>query len=89
MRKNGNLVRAKARDFGSADMKDLMQAFAPWLDIAAWLGKPVRKRLFSPARVFWLFLSQVLSPDGSCQCFLSVRSCMNGSGPSFPGATRN
>lgn len=67
MRKRRSLVKAKARNFGPAGMKELMQAFQPWLDIAAWFGKPVRKRLFSPARVFWLFLSQVLSPDGSCR----------------------
>jgi hypothetical protein len=67
MRKNRSLVGAKARDFHSADLKELMQAFQPWLDIAAWLGKPGRERLFSPATVFWLFLSQVLSADGSCR----------------------
>jgi hypothetical protein len=43
------------------------RAFAPWLDEAAWFGKPVRERLFYPARVFMLFLSQVFSADGSCR----------------------
>jgi hypothetical protein len=67
MRKSRGLVAVKARRFRSADSKELMQMFQPWIDIAAWLGKPVRERLFSPARVFWLFLSQVLSADGSCR----------------------
>jgi IS4 transposase len=67
MGRSRNLVGTKARNWGSADLEQLMRAFQPWLDIATGLGKPVRERLFSPARVFWLFLSQVLSPDGSCQ----------------------
>jgi hypothetical protein len=67
MKKSRNLVGAKARNAGVADLGQLMRVFQPWLDSATGLGKPVRERLFSPARVFWLFLSQVLSADGSCQ----------------------
>jgi hypothetical protein len=67
MGKGRNLLGAKARHWKKADMKDVLLAFEPWLDGAACLGKAARERLFSPTRVFWLFLSQMLSPDGSCR----------------------
>ena len=67
MGKGRNALRAKARHLKTADMKDVLGAFEPWLDGAAGFGQAGRERLFSPARVFWLFLSQVLSSDGSCR----------------------
>ncbi len=30
-------------------------------------GTPSRKRLFTPTRTFWLFLSQVFGPNCSCR----------------------
>ena len=67
MRKGRNALRVKARHWKTAGMKDLLGAFEPWLGGAAGFGKAARERLFSPSRVFWMFLSQVLSPDGSCR----------------------
>lgn len=73
---------AAARRWRAAPWQDLGAAFAPWLDEAAWFGKPVRERLFYPARVFMLFLSQVFSADGSCretqQRFLAWLALMEG-----------
>jgi len=66
MRKGRNRVGEKARRYGSVDVGDLTRVFEPWLDTGAALGQPVRDRLFAPARVFWLFLSQMFSADGSC-----------------------
>jgi hypothetical protein len=45
----------------------MLAAFAPWIDETAWFGPPERQRVFHPARVFVLFLSQVFSADGSCR----------------------
>lgn len=61
-----NLFQGKKRQIGSASLSDVQRVFVPWLDLAC-LGNPARERLFSWPRVFWLFLSQVLSPDGSCR----------------------
>jgi len=66
MKKGRNRVGEKARRYGLADVRELTRVFEPWLDTAASLGKPERDRLFAPARVFWLFLSQMFSADGSC-----------------------
>jgi hypothetical protein len=65
--KSRNLVGGKASNLGRADLGELMRIFRPWLDTAAWLGNPVRRRLFTPARTFCLFLSQMFSADGSCR----------------------
>ena len=66
MRKGQNRVGEKARRYRSADLRDLMRVFEPWLDAGARLGEPQRERLFTPARVFGLFLAQMFSADGSC-----------------------
>jgi len=66
MKKGRNRVGEKARHYRKADLRELTRVFEPWLNTAARLGEPPRNRLFAPARVFWLFLSQVLSADGSC-----------------------
>ena len=67
MAKRYGRVVGKARRLRKAALQDVLEAFAPWLDEAAWFGPPARERLFYPARVFVLFLTQVLSADGSCQ----------------------
>ena len=45
----------------------LAALFGKWLKPETKLGKPKRSRLFTPSRTFWMFLSQVLSQDGSCR----------------------
>jgi hypothetical protein len=66
MRKSGGLS-AGARACAGMDIGRLMGVFGPWVDADALLGSGRRERLYTPARVFWLFLSQVLSPDGACR----------------------
>lgn len=64
------LPKAAAR-FQRAASGQIQDAFAPWLSLPEDFGSPGRKRLFAPATTFWLFLTQVLSADGSCQEVLS------------------
>ena len=59
----GNSVGKLAR----RPLGDLMGMFEERLALPENLGSPGRKRLFSPEQTFWLFLSQVLSADGSCR----------------------
>ena len=86
MPKGCNRVGAKARQWGAADLEGTMAALEPWTDPAAWFDKPARERLFDPATVFWLFLSQMFSPDGSCreavQKFLARLALTTGKGAS-------
>jgi len=65
MKKGGNRVAGEARRYRKADVRELTRVFEPWLKTEG-LGEPQRERLFPPARVFWLFLSQMFSADGSC-----------------------
>jgi hypothetical protein len=65
MKKNGNRVGERARRYRSAEVRELTQVFDPWLDASAALSEAQRERLLAPARVFWLFLSQMFSADGS------------------------
>jgi hypothetical protein len=67
MANNRGGLGATARRLKTVSWRDFGAAFAPWLDPAAWFSPPARERLFSPARVFALFLSQVFSADGSCR----------------------
>ena len=55
--------RAAAMEFGQ------MQAlFAPYLRWPQRFGTTQRERLYTHARVFWIFLAQVLDADGACAC---------------------
>ena len=64
--KSGRLA-AGARALAGKGVEEYAGLFGPWLDAEALFGSGHRKRLFSPPRVFWLFLSQTLSPDGTCR----------------------
>lgn len=48
-------------------LEDLAVVFEDLLDVSVVATGVFRDRMFSPMRTFWLFLSQVLSPEGSCQ----------------------
>lgn len=60
-------LRTKARQLARPSLDHLQHAAAPWLQLPEDFGRPKRRRLFGPAVTFWLFLSQVLSPGGSCR----------------------
>jgi len=62
---NGNLKRQAAR--ARAPIAGLPALFGGWLDPLPDFGGAVRHRLYPAADVFWLFLGQVLSADGSCR----------------------
>lgn len=66
MPRGRNRLQGKIRQMSEASMADLQIVGAPWLDLGR-LGQPSRERLYTWPRVFWLFLSQVLSADGSCR----------------------
>jgi len=65
-RSHGRL-KAQKRHLGQNSPAQLAGLFGKWLDLNKNFGTPKRLRLFSPSRMFWLFLFQVLSPDGSCR----------------------
>ncbi len=66
MGKNRNRIGDRIRRMRAGNLTDLQRLFAPWVDEGR-LGVSARQRLFSLSRVFWAFLAQVLSPDGSCR----------------------
>ena len=45
-------------------VQELRELFAPWCRFTNNSGYT---RLFTPSRTFWLFLSQVITPNTSCQ----------------------
>jgi hypothetical protein len=55
------------RHFASLPLCELFCVLAPHLWLDADLGRRVRRRLFTPARTFWLFLSQAFAADRSCR----------------------
>lgn len=63
---NGNLKR-EAESSRRAEIAGLPALFAPWLSPLPDFGGTMRHRLYPAAAVFWLFLGQVLSADGSCR----------------------
>jgi hypothetical protein len=67
MAKGHGRVARRVRRLGSAPIDELAGLFGSWLAVDERLAAPQRDRLFSPARTFWLFLSQVLAADGSCR----------------------
>lgn len=66
MQQKSNQLKRKMLQLGSAGIADLQRVFRPWLDLTG-LGKAARERLYTHTRVFWFFLAQVLSSDGSCR----------------------
>ena len=60
-------LRTTATTLARASLDHLQEAAAGWLQLPEDFGRPKRHRLFGPTVTFWLFLSQVLSADGSCR----------------------
>lgn len=58
-------IRSLFRHVVSKDMSQLIALFGPLLSLCS--CPPFRCRLFTPDRIFWLFLSQIFSADGSCR----------------------
>lgn len=55
--------QAAAMEFGQ-----LQALFAPYLQLPERFGATRRERIYTHARVFWIFLAQVLAADGACVC---------------------
>jgi len=53
-------------DAARMQMGPLQTLFERFLPLPEDFGVSERKRLYTPARVFWIFLAQVLSADGAC-----------------------
>lgn len=66
MAAGGELGR-RLRGLRGTGPDELSELFSPWLELKPDFGAPLRVRLFPPVRMFWLFLGQVLSSDGSCR----------------------
>ena len=60
-------LRTQANQLAHASLDHLREAAARWRRLPDDFGRPKRHRLFGPTLTFWLFLAQVLSPDGSCR----------------------
>lgn len=67
MEKRKGWVGSQAAALKDLALGELAELFEPWVALPEHFGNPGRKRLYSPERTFWLFLSQVLSADGSCR----------------------
>lgn len=56
-----------ARGCGRQPLESLSQMFQGWVKLPGDFGNPPRERVFTPARTFWLFLSQILDENGGCR----------------------
>ena len=56
------------RQAASVEFGQLQALFAPHLQLPEDFGATRRKRVYTHARVFWIFLAQVLAADGACVC---------------------
>lgn len=66
MRPGLNRLKAGRQRLRRDCVQDLRDFFAPWLILPDDFAPGHYKRLFSPARTFWLFLAQIMD-DGSCR----------------------
>jgi hypothetical protein len=67
MARSGARLARGARSLREKSDGELSALFGSWVSLPEAFGAPKRRRLFSPSRVFWLFLSQVLSADRACR----------------------
>lgn len=66
MTKNRGRTRNCARQMRTGDVVEIHSAFGGLVEFQPESRGKTRKRLFFPARVFWMFLTQVLSGNISC-----------------------
>ena len=67
MLKSPGKLKAQISNLRRNSPSQLAELFGKWFNLNNNFGTPKRLRLFTPSRMFWLFLFQVLSPDGSCR----------------------
>jgi hypothetical protein len=67
MRKKNGRLKKGVSEFSQSTIAEISEVFGKWIELPDNLRKTERKRLFTPSRTFWLFLSQALSADGSCR----------------------
>jgi len=67
MRRRRRTLAGAVRTARQWDLGEMEQGFSKWLALPTDFGSPKRRRLFSPCRVFWLFLAQALSADQTCR----------------------
>jgi len=60
-----NILRRQAAGMECGQLQAL---FAPYLRWPERFGTTQRERIYTHARVFWIFLAQVLAADGACAC---------------------
>lgn len=63
---NGQLHR-QVNKYSYCSVAELSQVFGKQITLPHNFGQAGRKRLFSPERTFWLFLSQIFAEDSSCR----------------------
>ena len=61
------ILRAGLGRAQKESVQELRELFGTWLELPPDFGGSGYKRLFTPSRTFWLFLSQVLTEDGTCR----------------------
>lgn len=64
--KRTNRMKRIRQQTAHLEMGPLQTLFGRFLPLPDDFGVSERKRLYTPARVFWIFLAQVLSADGAC-----------------------
>lgn len=64
-------IEAWLSKLAKSSITDVSDLFGTVADLPDNFGSPLRKRLFYPSRVFWLFLSQIF--QGNCACRDIVR----------------
>lgn len=72
MRMSSGIVSGKMqairRQAAAMEFGQLQALFAPYLRLPEPFGANRRERIYTHARVFWIFLAQVLAADGACVC---------------------
>jgi len=66
MRRKSKTLEKHKRALLGAEVSELVDIFGPWLCVKEHLSDK-RQRLFTMERIFWLFLSQILSSDQGCR----------------------
>jgi len=86
MRRVSGIVSGKMgnirRQAGAMEFGQLQALFGPCLQLPEHFGATQRNRIYTHARVLWIFLAQVLAADGACVCavhsFLAWLKCVTG-----------
>lgn len=63
----GRRLASHVRRLAQIPLCELVGMFGAWVSFPEPFFRPIRRRVFTAERTFWLFLSQMLSPDPSCR----------------------